>query len=72
MKTKVCRTCHRKLPVSCFKINKRNKCGRLTNCKSCLEPIDFMRPWEKIGEGIYKGKSYELYSCNYGKTYVLE
>lgn len=34
--------------------------------------IDFMEPWDKIGEGVYNGKPYELYSCNYGKTYTLE
>lgn len=31
-----------------------------------------VQSWVKIGEGIHEGKPYELYSCNYGKTYTLE
>jgi hypothetical protein len=71
MKTKVCRTCHFDLPLTSFKVNKKNKCGRLTNCKSCFEPIGFMKTWTKVAEGVYKGKPYELYTCNYGKTYEM-
>lgn len=36
------------------------------------DAIDFMAPWDKVGEGTYDGKPYELYTCNYGKTYDFE